>query len=57
MSAALGLELTSAASEQPVLQHSCGSGQRGPADPVGEAGRERTCSSLPLPMRRKNRQA
>lgn len=57
MSTVLGLKLTSAASERPVLQHSCGSGQRGPADPAGEVGRERTRSSLPLPAGRKKRQA
>lgn len=57
MSTVLGLKLTSTASEWPVLQHSCGSGQRGPADPAGEVGWERTRSSLPLPAGRKKRQA
>ena len=53
----LGLKLASAACERPGLRHSCGSGQRGPADPAGEVGRERTCSSLPLPTGREKHQA
>lgn len=32
------LKSSSAGSEQAVLQHSCGSGQRGPADPAGGVG-------------------
>lgn len=57
MSAELGMKFISAASERPALQHSCGWGQWGPADPAGEVGRERTCSSLPLPAGTETRQA